>query len=66
MRYDLYSRWRIMHGLAEGAVELSGGIPLESNLDILNGISFAKGCYTGQELIARTKYKVSKSDVDNA
>ncbi|MGE0113749.1 MAG: folate-binding protein YgfZ [Steroidobacteraceae bacterium] len=27
------------------------------NLDALNGISFDKGCYTGQEIIARTHYR---------
>jgi folate-binding protein YgfZ len=27
------------------------------NLDVLDGISFAKGCYTGQEIIARTHYR---------
>lgn len=27
------------------------------NLDLLNGISFDKGCYTGQEIIARTHYR---------
>ena len=26
------------------------------NLDLLDGISFNKGCYTGQEIIARTHY----------
>jgi hypothetical protein len=26
------------------------------NLDILGGISFNKGCYTGQEIVARTHY----------
>jgi folate-binding protein YgfZ len=26
------------------------------NLDLLDGISFSKGCYTGQEIIARTRY----------
>lgn len=29
-------------------------IPLEYNLEGLNAISFDKGCYVGQELIART------------
>lgn len=29
------------------------------NLDLLNGISFDKGCYTGQEIIARTHYRGS-------
>lgn len=31
-------------------------IPQMINLDLLNAISFTKGCYTGQEIIARTKY----------
>ncbi len=26
------------------------------NLDLLDGISFAKGCYTGQEIVARTQH----------
>ena len=29
-------------------------MPLEYNLDALNGVSYTKGCYVGQELIART------------
>jgi folate-binding protein YgfZ len=29
------------------------------NLDLLNAISFDKGCYTGQEIIARTHYRGS-------
>jgi folate-binding protein YgfZ len=31
-------------------------IPQMLNLDHLDGISFKKGCYTGQEIIARTHY----------
>ena len=31
-------------------------VPQMLNLDILNGINFKKGCYTGQEIIARTHY----------
>jgi folate-binding protein YgfZ len=27
-----------------------------TNLDILNGVSFKKGCYPGQEIVARTHY----------
>ena len=31
-------------------------IPQMLNLDLLGGISFNKGCYTGQEIVARTHY----------
>jgi folate-binding protein YgfZ len=31
-------------------------IPQMLNLDALNGISFKKGCYTGQEIVARMHY----------
>ena len=34
-------------------------IPQMLNLDKLNGISFKKGCYTGQEIVARMHYKGS-------
>lgn len=31
-------------------------VPQMVNLDLLNGINFKKGCYTGQEIVARTHY----------
>lgn len=31
-------------------------VPQMLNLDILNGINFKKGCYTGQEIVARAHY----------
>jgi folate-binding protein YgfZ len=31
--------------------------PLEYGIDNYNAISFTKGCYVGQELVARTKYR---------
>lgn len=34
-------------------------IPQMLNLDLLDGINFQKGCYTGQEIIARLHYKGS-------
>ena len=52
-----YDSWRYKLGLAEG-IEIVDQIPLECNLDELNYISFTKGCYVGQELTARTKFKV--------
>ena len=32
-------------------------LPHEINLPALNGVSFSKGCYTGQEIIARMQYR---------
>jgi len=32
-------------------------IPQMVNLDLNNGISFSKGCYTGQEIVARVQHK---------
>ena len=32
-------------------------LPMEINLDLLGGISFEKGCFIGQEVNARVKYK---------
>jgi folate-binding protein YgfZ len=52
-----YEVFRLLNGLPESE-ELEGHIPLEYNLDLLNYISFTKGCYIGQELTARTKYRV--------
>lgn len=36
---------------------LGEAIPLEYNLAGLNAISFDKGCYVGQELVARTHHR---------
>eukprot|EP01127_Copromyxa_protea_P020985 TRINITY_DN7103_c0_g1_i1.p1 TRINITY_DN7103_c0_g1~~TRINITY_DN7103_c0_g1_i1.p1 ORF type:complete len:365 (+),score=77.23 TRINITY_DN7103_c0_g1_i1:156-1097(+) len=54
--YD-YLRW--VHGLPEGQKEMPSEkqIPLEANMDHFSGINFQKGCYLGQELIARTHFR---------
>ncbi|KAL8539660.1 hypothetical protein ACS0TY_001321 [Phlomoides rotata] len=51
--------WRLEKGIAEGSAEIPKGeaIPLEYNLAGLNAISFDKGCYIGQEFIARTHHR---------
>ena len=50
---DAHARTRIALGVAEGASELANALPLECNFDALNGVSFTKGCYVGQENTAR-------------
>ena len=50
--YDYFLR---LQGILEG-IEMSGLIPLECNLDSINGVNFEKGCYIGQELTARTHF----------
>jgi len=46
-------------GVAEGVAELGSDkhLWLECNADLLNGVSFTKGCYVGQENTARMNYR---------
>ena len=47
----------IVAGLPQIGPETTGHfIPQMLNLDLLDAISFTKGCYTGQEIVARTQY----------
>ncbi|WP_377808963.1 folate-binding protein [Azospirillum sp. A29] len=54
-----YDRLRLSLGIPDGTLDLipEKSIPLESRMDALNAISWDKGCYMGQELTARTKYR---------
>ena len=54
--YDLI---RYKNCIPEGAkeIEINTTLPMEINLDLLGGISFEKGCFIGQEVNARIKYK---------
>jgi folate-binding protein YgfZ len=40
-----------------GLQQMDKFTPHMLNLDLLDAISFDKGCYTGQEIVARTHYK---------
>ena len=54
--WDLY---RLAAGLPDGSrdIEADRGVLLEAGFDELDGVSWSKGCYMGQELTARTKYR---------
>jgi tRNA-modifying protein YgfZ len=54
-----YDRLRLRLGLPDGSRDLvvDKSILLESGFDELNGVDWKKGCYMGQELTARTKYR---------
>ncbi|KAK2591855.1 ccr4 associated factor [Conoideocrella luteorostrata] len=56
---DAYTIRRYLHGVPEGQDEIlrEQALPLESNMEVMNGIDFHKGCYVGQELTIRTKHR---------
>lgn len=53
-----YQVHRMVNGLPEGPEEIirESALPQESNIDLLGGIDFRKGCYLGQELTIRTHH----------
>ena len=54
-----YERKRIALGLPDGSrdMQVEKAILLECGFDELHGVDWDKGCYMGQELTARTKYR---------
>ena len=54
-----WDRHRLALGLPDGSRDLEAekSTLLEAGFDELNGVSWTKGCYMGQELTARTKYR---------
>lgn len=57
---NAWDKWLISACIPEITQETSEQfIPQMLNLDALKGISFQKGCYTGQEVVARMHYKGS-------
>jgi tRNA-modifying protein YgfZ len=54
-----WDRHRLALGLPDGSrdLELEKTVLLEAGFDELHGVSWTKGCYMGQELTARTKYR---------
>jgi len=57
--FEVYEARRVEVGAADSRrdLEVDKTLLLEANFDTFNGVSFSKGCYVGQELTARTKYR---------
>jgi tRNA-modifying protein YgfZ len=54
---DAWNALDISDGLPQVFAASSGAfVPQMLNLDLLDAISFTKGCYTGQEIVARTQH----------
>ena len=54
-----YDAYRIALGIPRGGVDFSYGdaFPHETDMDQLGGGDFAKGCYVGQEVVARMEHR---------
>ncbi len=57
--FEAWDRRRLALGLPDGSRDLEAEKTtlLEAGFDELHGVSWTKGCYMGQELTARTKYR---------
>lgn len=56
-----YQLLRYKLGIGEGVLDHPPGVclPFDTNVDLLNGISFTKGCYIGQEMAAKSNFVLS-------
>jgi tRNA-modifying protein YgfZ len=56
-----YEAHRIAQGVPKGGADFAYGDSFvhEANLDLLNGVDFKKGCYVGQEVVARVEFRKS-------
>ena len=52
-----WTKHRLSLGVPEGRAELGDVLWLETNAADLNGVSFSKGCYVGQENTARMNWR---------
>ncbi|MCX8501800.1 MAG: folate-binding protein [Alphaproteobacteria bacterium] len=55
----LYERRRITQAIPDGILDMvpEKSLLMENNYDLFNGIAWNKGCYIGQEITARMKYR---------
>lgn len=56
---EAYHAHRISLGVPEGGKDyiLGDTFPHEANMDLLNGVSFSKGCFVGQEVVSRMQHR---------
>lgn len=56
-----YDHNRLCLGVPDGSKDLTveKALPMESGFDALNGIDWDKGCYVGQEMTARMRYRAT-------
>lgn len=56
---EAYHAHRVAIGVPEGGkdYEFNDAYPHEADFDLFNGVSFAKGCYVGQEVVSRMQHK---------
>jgi tRNA-modifying protein YgfZ len=54
-----YHAHRIALGVPEGGKDYAFGetFPHEASFDLLNGVSFSKGCFVGQEVVSRMQHR---------
>lgn len=57
--FERYDARRLELGVPDGSRDMAidKATLLENNFEALHGVDFSKGCYVGQELTARTKYR---------
>lgn len=58
---DEYEAHRIALGVPRGGLDFTYGdaFPHETDMDQLEGVDFAKGCYVGQEVVSRMEHRGS-------
>ena len=69
-----YHAHRIAIGVPEASLDFDYGevFPHDVDMDSLNGVSFGKGCYVGQEVVSRMQHRgtarrrIVKADADGA
>jgi tRNA-modifying protein YgfZ len=59
LQTDAYEAHRLSIGIPDGLRDMVAGrsLLLEMGYDALNAVDFAKGCYVGQEVTARSKFR---------